>query len=99
MDGVGVKRGLRHVVACAMAASIVMPTIAQAACVPTSDQASVGIRALQTELMVAGLNCSAAQWNSFTSRCKATIKNDADRLQSLFRKTYGAKAASQMNMF
>ena len=100
MTGVGVKPGLRRIVACAMVASIMLPSVAQAACAPTSDQASVAIRALQTELMVAGLKCSADQWNAFTAKFKSTIKNDADRLQSLFKKTYGPKGgASQMNMF
>ncbi len=68
-------------------------------CKPTPEQASIGIRALQTELMVAGLKCSADQWNSFTAKFKSTIKADADRLQALFRKTYGKGGASQMNTF
>jgi hypothetical protein len=61
-------------------------------CGPTPDQASIGIRALQTELMVAGLKCSAEQWNSFTAKFKATIKTDADRMQKVFSRPM-AKAA------
>jgi hypothetical protein len=72
---------------------------ANAACVPTADQASVGMRALQTELMVAGIKCSAERWNSFALQFKTTIKADADRLQSLFRKTYGKGGAERMNAF
>jgi hypothetical protein len=71
----------------------------QTGCKPTPDQASIGIRALQTELMVAGLKCSAEQWNNFTAKFKATIKNDADRLQRLFSKSYGSGGASRMNSF
>jgi hypothetical protein len=68
-------------------------------CKPTPDQASIGIRALQTELMVAGLKCSAEQWNNFTAKFKATIKSDADRLQALFSKSYGKSGATRMNAF
>jgi hypothetical protein len=68
-------------------------------CKVTPDNASIGIRALQTELMVAGLKCSAEQWNNFTAQFKATIKTDADRMQHLFSKSYGKSGASQMNAF
>jgi len=68
-------------------------------CKPTPDQASIGIRALQTELMVAGLKCSAEQWNTFTAKFKTTIKSDADRLQRVFLKAYGKGGANQMNAF
>lgn len=68
-------------------------------CKVTPDQASIGIRALQTELMVAGLKCSAEQWNSFTAKFKATIKMDADRMQHLFSKSYGKSGPNQMNAF
>lgn len=69
------------------------------ACQPTPEQASIGIRALQTELMVAGLKCSAEQWNAFTTKFKVTIKTDADRMQRLFSKAYGKGGANQMNAF
>ena len=82
------------------AASLAAPVSAGAAmCVPTPDQASVGIRALQTELMVAGIKCSAERWNSFARQFKTTIKADADRLQSLFRKRYGRAGPTRMNAF
>jgi hypothetical protein len=68
-------------------------------CKPTPDQAGIGIRALQTELMVAGLKCSAEQWNSFTAKFKATLKTDADRLQKAFAKAYGKSGSTQMNAF
>lgn len=68
-------------------------------CKPTAEQASIGIRALQTELMVAGLKCSAEQWNSFTAKFKATLKTDADRMQRLFAKAYGKSGPTQMNAF
>ncbi len=68
-------------------------------CKPTPDQASIGIRALQTELMVAGLKCSADQFNAFTAQFKATIKKDADRMQGVFRKVYGKGGPTEMNAF
>jgi len=68
-------------------------------CKPTPDQAGIGIRALQTELMVAGLKCSAEQWNTFTAKFKATLKTDADRLQKAFAKAYGKGGSNQMNAF
>jgi hypothetical protein len=68
-------------------------------CKVTPEQASIGIRALQTELMVAGLKCSAEQWNSFTAKFKATLKTDADRMQRLFSKSYGKSGSSEMNAF
>jgi hypothetical protein len=74
-------------------------TLLPGECGPTPDQASIGLRALQTELMVAGLKCSADQWNSFTAKFKATIKTDADRLQHVFAKAYGKGGANEMNSF
>jgi hypothetical protein len=68
-------------------------------CKPTPDQASIGIRALQTELMVAGLKCSAEQWNNFTAKFKTTLKTDAQRLQHLFAKSYGRSGSTEMNTF
>jgi hypothetical protein len=68
-------------------------------CKPTPDQAGIGIRALQTELMVAGLKCSAEQWNNFTAKFKTTLKTDADRLQKAFAKAYGKSGSTQMNAF
>jgi hypothetical protein len=71
----------------------------QDGCKVTPDNASIGIRALQTELMVAGLKCSAEQWNAFTTKFKTTIKADADRMQHLFSKSYGKSGGNQMNAF
>jgi len=68
-------------------------------CKVTPDQASIGIRALQTELMVAGLKCGAEEWNNFTAKFKTTMKTDADRMQHLFSKTYGKGGATHMNAF
>jgi hypothetical protein len=68
-------------------------------CKPTPDQAGIGIRALQTELMVAGLKCSAEQWNNFTAKFKTTLKVDAERLQRAFAKAYGKSGSTQMNAF
>ncbi|HEX4506224.1 MAG TPA: hypothetical protein VH722_10880 [Alphaproteobacteria bacterium] len=68
-------------------------------CKPTPDQAGIGIRALQTELMVAGLKCSAEKWNSFTAKFKTMLKTDADRLQHAFAKAYGKSGSSEMNAF
>jgi hypothetical protein len=68
-------------------------------CTPTAEQSSIGIRALQTELMVAGLKCSAEQWNAFTAKFKSTIKADADQMQRLFNKVYGKGGATKMNAF
>jgi hypothetical protein len=74
-------------------------TLAPGECGPTPDQASIGMRALQTDLMVAGLKCSADQWNTFTAKFKAVIKQDADRLQKVFNKTYGKSGPNEMNSF
>lgn len=68
-------------------------------CGPTPERSSIGMRALQTELMVAGLKCSADQWNNFTAKFKTVIKTDADRLQKLFNKLYGKSGPTQMNAF
>ena len=91
-----VKHSAKH--ASAPAAAQVFK-VAPGGCQPTPDQASIGIRALQTELMVAGLKCSAEQWNIFTAKFKATIKTDADRMQKLFSKSYGKSGPNQLNAF
>jgi hypothetical protein len=70
-----------------------------AECKPTPEQMSIGMRVLQTELMVAGLKCSADQWNSYTAKFKTTIKLDADRMQKLFKKHYGKAGETRMNSF
>jgi hypothetical protein len=73
--------------------------LAPGECRPTPDQASVGLRALQTELMVAGLKCSADKFNDFVNKFKVTIKTDATRLQTLFSKSFGKSGSSHMNEF
>jgi hypothetical protein len=98
-DAGGIRPSSKAAVLALAIVPLIVPATADAACAPTADQASVGIRALQTELMVAGIKCSAERWNTFTQHFKTTIKSDADRLQSLFRKTYGASGATRMNAF
>jgi hypothetical protein len=90
---------VKHKVKHALSSTAPTPKTPAGACQPTPDQASIGIRALQTELMVAGLKCSADQWNSFTAKFKTTIKTDADRMQKLFSKAYGKAGPNQMNAF
>jgi len=93
------RRAFKSAAPVLMSAVLAFPNPAQAACKPTPDQASIGVRALQTELMVAGLKCSAEQWNSFTRQFRTTIKSNADRLQSLFHRTYGKAGPNRMNAF
>jgi hypothetical protein len=93
------KKKAKHRADSADAAKASASKIPADGCGPTPEQASIGLRALQTELMVAGLKCSAEQWNTFTAKFQKTIKLDADRLQRVFNKSYGKSGPNQMNAF
>lgn len=61
---------------------------------------AVRIRALQTEMMVAALNCNAkSDYNRFVNRFKPELQDQADTLKSYFDRVYGASGEKEMNRF
>jgi hypothetical protein len=69
-------------------------------CKATSDEKSVYMRSLQTDLMVGALTCSTSdQYNSFIHQFQSVLKTDATHLQSYFKKQHGKGGADDLNVF
>ncbi len=69
-------------------------------CKPTSDEKSVFMRSLQTDLMVAALTCSTSdQYNTFIHQFQSVLKTDADHLRGYYKKRRGKAGAEELNTF
>ncbi len=69
-------------------------------CKATSDEKSVYMRSLQTDLMVAALTCSSSdQYNSFIHQFSSVLKTDADHLRGYYKKRNGKAGADELNTF
>ncbi len=82
--------------------AVLAPSIGHAAdaCHRTSDEKSVYMRSLQTDLMVAALTCSANdQYNDFVHKFQALLKTDADHLRGYYKKKHGKAGAEELNTF
>ena len=75
------------------------PSIA-APCAIAADQASLNVRMLQTELMVAALTCNQrTDYNVFVTRFKPELSKQGQHLQSFFRQRHGSGSAKALNGF
>ena len=99
----GARRARRSCIGMAALSMALAPTIGNAAvdtCKRSSDEKSVYVRSLQTDLMVAALTCSdSQQYNDFIKRFQAVLKTDAGHLQSYFKKRNGKAGAEELNSF
>ena len=97
----GRNRGTLAVVAAA-AVTLSLGATASAAEISISakERASLELRLLQTELMVAALSCSAAdRYNSFVTRFQPQLSDGGKTMQNLFKRVHGGQAFTRINSF
>ena len=85
-----------------VAAAALITTAASATeiSISASERASLEMRVMQSELMVAALACSSsANYNAFVTRYKSELTNYGKTMQDLFKRGHGGNAFSQINSF
>ncbi len=64
------------------------------------ERASLEMRVMQSELMVAALSCSSAdRYNAFVTRYKNELVDHGKTMQGLFKRVHGGNAFNQINSF
>ena len=67
-------------------------------CAASSDQKALHARVLQTELMVAALQCqSHAEYNAFVRKFQKQLVSRGKSLRSMFNRRHGGSGASELN--
>ena len=73
---------------------------AHAACTSQKDMAAYHMRQLQTDLMVASLNCNLHdRYNAFVDRFNPELTRNGKHLKVSFRERFGATAKSELNAY
>ena len=71
-----------------------------ATCANSKDLEALGVRVLQTELMVAALTCGQQdQYNTFVKTYKGELVKHGRALRSLFKRVYGSSHKRRLNGF
>lgn len=69
-------------------------------CAQPKEMEAIRIRALQTELMMAGLSCNGQRhYNRFVQNYRSELKQYARILRGYFVRGYGDDAENEMNQF
>lgn len=77
-----------------------LPAAASVPCAQPEEMQAIRIRALQTELMLAGLSCNGRQhYNHFVRSFRSELKTYATALRSYFHRAYGKSGENEMNQF
>lgn len=97
----GISLGRSKVGAVLISLSFFAPTFANAApCAAPADEASLRVRMMQTELMVAALTCNQrTDYNSFVTRFQPQLTMQGKHLQSFFKQKYGSGSSRALNGF
>ena len=96
------KGFVRGTLAAGVAAGALIATSAFANDISISEKerASLEMRLMQSELMVAALSCSSADsYNAFVSRYKSELTASGKTMQDLFKRVHGGNAFTQINSF
>jgi hypothetical protein len=82
------------------------PVAAGAACFNQPEWVSAHVRMLQTELMVAALQCKdvpgrdfTPQYNAFVGKYGSYLRMNAERLKGYFQRHYGGGSTRQMDLY
>lgn len=68
--------------------------------ITSKERASLELRLLQTELMVAALGCASAdRYNAFVTRYQPQLVDGGKTLQNLFKRIHGGQAFNRVNNF
>lgn len=90
---------LPALVAAAAIALASSPSTAEVS-VTSKERASLELRLLQTELMVAALGCSSAdRYNAFVTRYQPQLVDGGKTMQNLFKRVHGGQAFNRINSF
>lgn len=85
--------------AAAVVALASSPSTAEVA-INGKERASLELRLLQTELMVAALGCSSAdRYNAFVTRYQPQLVDGGKTMQNLFKRVHGGQAFNRINSF
>ncbi len=88
------KCGLFLVVLLQISSSFAAP------CAKPVEMQAIRVRALQTELMFAGLSCNGRNhYNHFVNNYRPELKEYADALRGYFQRVYGRSGETKMNQF
>jgi hypothetical protein len=88
------------VVGVAAAALIATSAFATEISISEKERASLEMRLMQSELMVAALACSSsANYNAFVTQYKNELTAYGKTMQDLFKRVHGGNAFSQINSF
>ena len=93
---------VRGSLAAGLAAIALSATAASASEISINDKerASLEMRVMQSELMVAALSCASAdRYNAFVTRYKAELSDYGKTMQDLFKRVHGGNAFNQLNSF
>lgn len=93
---------VRGTIVAGAAAAALISTAASATDISISanERASLEMRVMQSELMVAALACSSsANYNAFVTRYKSELTNYGKTMQDLFKRVHGGNAFNQINSF
>ncbi len=92
---------LRRIVAClGLTALLSTPTLAAGPLCPThAERVALETRVLQSELMVAALNCGyASHYNTFVKRFQPALASNGKALKAYFARSYGG-GVKQLDSF
>ncbi|WP_426956864.1 hypothetical protein [Muricoccus radiodurans] len=93
---------IRLIAAGLAAVSIAAPAMAQQACLSPSERVAFDVRALQSQMMVAMLQCGQEQqtaYGQFTTRYDAQLKEAFRGLQSHYRRVAGARGERAVDTY
>jgi hypothetical protein len=66
----------------------------------SKERASLEMRVMQSELMVAALSCSSRDsYNAFVTRYQSQLVDHGKTMQNLFKRLHGGNAFNQINAF
>ncbi|MSP42789.1 MAG: hypothetical protein EXR08_05405 [Alphaproteobacteria bacterium] len=91
----------RVVAMTAIALGLTFSSAAQAAaCAAASEESTLQVRVLQTQLVVAALTCNQrADYNAFVTRFQPQLSAQGKLLKAFFERKYGGGSAKAMNGF
>lgn len=76
------------------------PASAAEQCPTAKEQAALRTRALQTDFMVAALNCGERErYNDFVKTFKTPLVREGKALKAYFRRRHGERATRELNAF
>lgn len=86
--------------AAVMTATLFTSAIAAPTCIRANERVALGVRAVQTHLMVAALSCNfRPEYNNFVLRFRPELDRDTIILHRFFRRAYGSHAISETTRY